>query len=338
MEKLSKILTLRERIFQLLFQKKQFIGKINRNNNNRFSFFNVKNKIKILYNEFIGMNMEKIEYLNNYYDLNSNILVEVFDELPFWSAPFGLRLLEKVVYHRGIKVLDIGCGTGFPLIEIAMRLGNTCKIYGLDPWDAALTRAKKKIEVYNIKNIELISGFAENIPLETNSIDLIISNNGLNNVADIELSLKECSRVIKRGGQFLQTMNLDGTMLEFYSIMRNVLEEMGLEESIQLMQKHIHKKRMPINDYITLLRNNNFSIESVTYEQFDYRFSDGTSMLNHFFIRLAFLESWKSIVPEKKQSEVFQIIENRINEQSQRNSHFKLSVPFVVIDCRKQLI
>lgn len=279
--------------------------------------------------------MQSIEYLNNSYDLNSNILVEVFDELPLWSAPFGLSLLEKIIYRRGINVLDIGCGTGFPLTEIAMRLGNTCKIYGIDPWEAALTRARKKIEVYNIKNIELISGFAENIPLETNSIDLIISNNGLNNVADIEQSLQECSRVIKRGGQFLQTMNLDGTMLEFYSIMKNVLKELGLEESIQLMQKHIHKKRMPINDYFMLLRKNNFSIESVTYEKFYYRFTDGTSMLNHFFIRLAFLDSWKSIAPEEKQSEIFQIIENRINEQVKDNSFFKLSVPFAVIDCRK---
>jgi 16S rRNA G527 N7-methylase RsmG len=51
--------------------------------------------------------------------------MEVIDELPIWSVPFGLKLLDVVDYKPTISAIDIGFGTGFPLIELAMRFGNT---------------------------------------------------------------------------------------------------------------------------------------------------------------------------------------------------------------------
>ncbi len=162
-------------------------------------------------------------YLKTEWDYNSKTLVEVFDELPLWSAPFGLKLLDGINYQRGMQVVDIGFGAGFPLIEIAMRLGKDSKVYGIDPWEAAIHRAEKKIDFYGVKNIEIIQGVAGNIPLNEHSIDLIVSNNGLNNVADLDEALSECSRIMKTGGQFIQTMNLNDTMVEFYSVMEKVL-------------------------------------------------------------------------------------------------------------------
>ena len=149
------------------------------------------------------------QYLKTDWDFSSEKLVEVFDELPLWSAPFGLKLLDGVKYRKGLKVVDIGFGTGFPLTEIAMRLGKDSKIYGIDPWEAAVERTKRKIDFYRIENIEIIRGVAENIPIKDNMIDLIVSNNGLNNVADLDKSLSECCRIMKSGGQFIQTMNLE---------------------------------------------------------------------------------------------------------------------------------
>jgi arsenite methyltransferase len=58
---------------------------------------------------------------------------------------FGLLLLDEVPI-AGVKVaLDVGCGTGFPLIELAERLGPATHVHGLDPWAAALSRAAEKI-------------------------------------------------------------------------------------------------------------------------------------------------------------------------------------------------
>jgi hypothetical protein len=71
-------------------------------------------------------------YLSSNFNLNE--LIDVFDELSFWSAPFGLKLLENINYKQNITALDIGFGAGFPLTEIAMRLGNSSTVYGIDPW------------------------------------------------------------------------------------------------------------------------------------------------------------------------------------------------------------
>ena len=69
------------------------------------------------------------KYLNNQLDFSN--LVEVFDEIPIWAAPFGLKLLEFINYKLNISALDIGFGTGFPLTELAMRLGESSIVYGI---------------------------------------------------------------------------------------------------------------------------------------------------------------------------------------------------------------
>lgn len=76
------------------------------------------------------------DYLSTQYDLNDPVLLSVVDDMPLWSAPFGLKLLEVVRYRKNIRVLDIGTGFGFPLVELAMRLGSTCQVVGLDPWES----------------------------------------------------------------------------------------------------------------------------------------------------------------------------------------------------------
>ena len=275
------------------------------------------------------------KYLNTNFDLNSDKLVELLDEVPLWSAPFGLRLLDKIDYKKDITVLDIGFGAGFPLTEIAMRLGNSCKIFGIDPWEAAIKRTEKKIDFYEINNVEIIRGVAENIPLDNDSVDLITSNNGINNATDLNKTLSECSRIIKRGGQFIQTLNLNDSLIEFYSILEKVLKDLKMENELTQMEKQIYEKRKPFKEFTNLIEKHDFKIDSVANDQFDYKFVDGTTMLNHYFIRLAFLDGWKSIVPIDKQVEIFKQMEELMNQHSNKNGYFKLSVPFVIIDCKK---
>lgn len=276
------------------------------------------------------------DYLNTNWDFNSEKLVEVFDELPLWAAPFGIKLLDSIKYKKAIKAIDIGFGAGFPLTELAVRLDKNSKVYGIDPWEAAIKRTEKKIEFYGIKNIEIIRGVAENIPLPDNSIDIIVSNNGLNNVSDINQALSECARIIKKGGQFVQTINLNNTMIEFYSVMEKVLIDLKLEAHVDLMYKQIYKKRKPLDQYVELIKSHGFSINEIHRDKFDYKFVDGTTMLNHSSIRLAFIDGWKEIVPEKRQIEIFTLIEEELNKKAQIEGIMKLSVPFVVIDANKQ--
>ncbi len=263
-------------------------------------------------------------------------LVDVFDELPIWSAPFGLALLERVEYRQNITALDVGFGTGFPLTELAMRLGNSSVVYGIDPWKQAIARAKKKIAYYGITNVKIIEGVAESIPLDAGSVDLITSNNGINNVADIDKAISECSRVIKSGGQFIQTMNLDLSMFEFYTQLERVLSELRMEKEIALMRQHIAQKRPSIESMVALMTKHGFVINELKHDQFNYRFADGTAMLNHYFIRLAFMDSWVKLLPSDKAEQIFDTIETRLNDHSRMLGGTMLSIPFVMIDARKR--
>jgi arsenite methyltransferase len=179
-------------------------------------------------------------------DINKPEIVACIDELPFWSAPFCVKLLDVIKYKKNISALDIGFGTGIPLLEIAQRLGNSCKVYGIDPWDAAIERCKLKQKTYGVNNIEIIKGLAESLPFENNFFDLVVSNNGLNNVENAQQALFECGRTSKPGAQFVITYNLPDTMKEFYEIYISVLNDLNLVEEIQKVNEHIFKKRKPL--------------------------------------------------------------------------------------------
>jgi ubiquinone/menaquinone biosynthesis C-methylase UbiE len=275
-----------------------------------------------------------VNELNNPFDPGD--VITGFDELPFWSAPFGLKLLEAVEYKPDITALDIGFGSGFPLTELAMRLGSRSIVYGIDPWKELVERARVKIGCYGIFNIRIIEGVAESIPLSNHSVDLITSNNGINNVRDIDKVLSECARILKPGGQFLQTMNLEQSMFEFYGEMEHVLEKTGLHKEIEQMHEHIAHKRPAIEKIKSWLQKDGFIIKELEYDQFNYRFADGTAMLNHYFIRLAFMDSWKALLPTDKADEIFNQIEQGLNEYARKYGGLKLSIPFALIKATKE--
>ena len=95
------------------------------------------------------------KYFRQKVDTDNPELISVIDDLPLWSAPFGLKLLDTVVMKKNIRILDVGCGLGFPHIEIAERFGESCKVYGVDPWEKALERVRLKLKIYDIQNVEV---------------------------------------------------------------------------------------------------------------------------------------------------------------------------------------
>lgn len=274
------------------------------------------------------------KYLENKFEIKS--YPAVADECSLWSAPFGLKLLKFIDYRKNITALDIGFGTGFPLTELAMRLGDSSVVYGIDPWTGGSERAIRKIDYFGINNIRIFNEYAESIPLEDNTVDLITSNNGINNVTDMDKVLSECSRIMKSGGQFVQTMNLDKSMIEFYTELENALAEKNLPERIDMMYRHIYEKRRPENEIRRMIAKHGFIIRDMEHDQFDYIFSDGTAMLNHYFIRLAFMESWKKLIPSECLFDIFDTIETRLNNKAEILGSLKLSIPFVLINAYKK--
>jgi SAM-dependent methyltransferase len=275
------------------------------------------------------------QYLRAQYNLNDPACLSIIDDLPFWSAPFGIKLLDIVRYKKNIHALDIGFGLGFPLMELAMRLGPSSKVYGIDPWKAGMERTQLKLKYANVQNVELIEGVAETMPFENNYFDLIISNNGINNVQDLAKVMAECNRVSKLNAQFVFTFNTNRTFIEFYDVFREVLREQDLRECEEKIDAHIYSKRKPLSEFKEVLHANGFLIRAIHEDEFTYRFSDGTSMLNHFSMKLAFMGAWKEIVPKNFQEKIFRQIEDKLNRIAEINQGFAMRVPFITMDCEK---
>lgn len=274
-------------------------------------------------------------FLKTQYDLNDPNIVSVIDDLPLWSAPFGLKLLDVVKLRKNINVLDIGSGNGFPIIELSQRLGKTCKVYGIDPWKEAVNRIKLKIKMWNIDNVEIIEGKAEEMPFEDKYFDLIVSNNGINNVENDEKALLEIARVSKVGAQMVVTVNLPDTMIELYEVYENILKKNNKNKEIKKLKEHIFSKRKPLSYTKELIKKVGFKIESVFEDSFNLRFSNGSTMLNHFLIKLAFIDSWKAILEEQDVTPIFNTIEKELNKIVQKRGELILTIPWVCIDCRR---
>ncbi len=261
-------------------------------------------------------------------------VVAVFDELPLWSAPFGLALLEAVEMRPRTVALDFGCGTGFPLLELAERLGPQARVYGVDPWGEALDRIHEKIRQYGVTNVEVAEGVAEHLPFADATFDLIVSNNGLNNVQDQPRALAECRRVSRRGAQFVLTMNLPDTMHELYAAMLELLQETGRGALVPAVQAQIASKRLPRAETEARLVAAGFRISNVVERAFPMRYASGNALLSHHFIRLAFLPGWQSIVPAADAAAFLAGLETKLDAIAAQRGEITLTIPFACFDCR----
>jgi arsenite methyltransferase len=278
---------------------------------------------------------DNANYLKARFDPQNKEQVSAVDELAFWSAPFGILLLNTIKMKTNMKVLDIGFGTGFPLIELAERLGRSSFIYGVDPWETGAERARQKIQARAVQNVSILVQQAEQLPFEDSFFDLVVSNNGLNNVQQPEKVFPEIYRTLKPDGQLVFTMNLPETMKEFYDIYENVLREFQLLDEIPKMKNHIHEKRKPADEMRALVEKAGGKVDREILESFDYRFADGTAMLNYYVIREFFLPAWVEILPFHIVKSVFKNIETRLNQLAAEKGEVRLQVPFVCFDCSK---
>ena len=240
------------------------------------------------------------------YDFGSREFVDAYDELPLWSAAFGLLLFQHVPLRANTIALDVGCGTGFPLLELAQRLGPGSAVHGLDPWAPALLRANRKRRQWQITNAQLHLGTAAAMPFRTGAFDLVVSNLGVNNFDDPAASLAECRRVLRPAGTLALTTNLVGHMRELYEVLASLVGDDSA------LRAHI-EKRATVDKLQTLLGQSGFTVQRAIEQTFTMRYATGSALLGHAFIQFGFLPGWQAAVPEGDRTRVFAELERRLN-------------------------
>ena len=99
------------------------------------------------------------------------------------------------------KLIDVGCGTGDIANLFIKATNNNSSILCIDPNKKMIDEGKKKLKKY--KNIKWKVGFAENLNIPNNIYDFYTISFGLRNTKNINKSLSEAYRVLKKGGRFL---------------------------------------------------------------------------------------------------------------------------------------
>ena len=217
--------------------------------------FDVKKEVQKFYGEIAGKktccSCQEISRAQRNYE------GEYLENIPEDAVKASLGCANPLVFaelKHGETVLDLGSGGGIDVLMSSKFVGKSGKIYGLDMTDEMLELANKNKEKMGVENVEFIKGFIEDIPLENETVDAIISNCVINLTEDKTKALAEAYRVLKTGGRL--------AIADVVSL-RPVSPE--IKKQAQLWAGCI-SGALPINEYKKILENigfQNISIEPV---------------------------------------------------------------------------
>lgn len=104
--------------------------------------------------------------------------------------------------REGEIVLDLGSGAGIDLLLAAKLVGPRGRVIGVDMTPAMLERARANAAAAGLANVDVRAGFIEQLPVESDSVDLVISNCVINLSPEKPRVFGEIHRVLRPGGRF----------------------------------------------------------------------------------------------------------------------------------------
>ena len=129
---------------------------------------------------------------------------ELLTNMPDDVAGFSLGCGDPITLAQlqpGEVVLDLGSGGGLDCFLASKQVGERGYVIGIDMTPEMLERARKSAQNLGIANVEFRKGYLEQMPVEDQSIDVIISNCVINLSPDKSLVFAEMFRTLKPGGR-----------------------------------------------------------------------------------------------------------------------------------------
>ncbi len=194
---------------------------------------------------------------------------------------------EFAQIKEGDTVLDLGSGAGNDCFVVRELVGENGKVIGLDMTEAMINKARENTDKLGFNNVEFILGDIEEMPIEGNSIDVIVSNCVLNLVPDKKKAFSETYRVLKPEGHFsVSDVVLKGklpeslkTQAEMYAgcvsgaiqadEYLKIIKLAGFANIIVQKEKQVHLPDEILNQYLSPdeyadFKNGDFGIYSIT--------------------------------------------------------------------------
>lgn len=111
-----------------------------------------------------------------------------------------VKVLEQMGIHEGMRVLELGPGSGLFTLEASRRAGSSGRLYCLDIQPQLIARLKRKIERDGLENVALMVGDAAALPFADNSLDLAFLVTVFGEIPNKDEALRELYRVLCLGG------------------------------------------------------------------------------------------------------------------------------------------
>ena len=103
----------------------------------------------------------------------------------------------------GEVCVDLGSGRGNDVIRMAEEVGETGHAYGIDISEGMIIKAMANIEKFEVKNATILQAELEALPLESDSVNLVISNCTINHATNKQAVWNEIYRILRSGGRFV---------------------------------------------------------------------------------------------------------------------------------------
>ncbi len=155
-------------------------------------------------------------------------------------------------FKKGETVLDLGSGRGFDAFLAASKVGDKGYVIGVDMTEEMIKKAEENALKGGYKNVEFRLGDIESLPVDSDSIDVIISNCVINLAPDKEKVYKEAYRVLKQDGR----MYISDIVL-----LKELSEEQKNDEN--LLAGCVSGALLK-NDYLKIIKNAGFKIKGLS--------------------------------------------------------------------------
>jgi arsenite methyltransferase len=136
-----------------------------------------------------------------------SIMAEDYTKLSGYVSDADLALgcglpTEFAQIKPGNTVVDLGSGAGNDCFIARAITGDTGRVIGIDMTDAMIEKAKVNSAKLGFKNVEFRLGDIDNMPIDDNTADVVVSNCVMNLVPNKKKAFAETFRIIKDGGHF----------------------------------------------------------------------------------------------------------------------------------------
>lgn len=177
---------------------------------------------------------------------NLSTRISIHDKYSTNKLGFGNWIVSNYKIDKGMKVLELGCGTG-DLWKNREALIKTCSRLILSDFSEGMVN-KTKINVGSYDNIEYRVLDIQNIPYEDEAFDVVIANMMLYHVPNIDRGLTEVRRVLKKDGSFYCATYGEHGIIEYlakilaiYGVKDNINKNFTLQNGYEILGKTFTK-------------------------------------------------------------------------------------------------